>query len=341
MSKIKSFLMNHGASFQDEFLMCFESQNTEMQASHVDTMTALTHKGILQIDGEDAINFIQGQLTNDIKQLNGVNSQYTGYCNPKGRLIALFLAFSHQNHIHLVLPLRQVDSILKRLKMFVMRSKVNILDQSEHIQCIGITGLNAPEKLKRLFKQVPSHEYELITLDTGTILRLPGDLPRYLIFTNNQQFESIWELLSTDFNKAGHSVWDYLEIQAGIPEVVIETQEAFVPQMINLDVLNAINFKKGCYTGQEIVARTHYLGTVKRRMFLANIRSENQPKPGDLLTDIDGETSVGLLVRSAPTPDGGFDVLAELRLDVLSQDKNNALWKNFPLNFKELPYSLS
>ncbi|OYY48654.1 MAG: hypothetical protein B7Y48_09105 [Methylophilales bacterium 28-44-11] len=141
----------------------------------------------------------------------------------------------------------------------------------------------------------------------------------------------------------GKPCWDWLDVQSGIPEIVPATQEQFVPQMVNLDLLHAINFKKGCYTGQEIVARTHYLGSVKRRTFLMTLSSKNSPQAGDKLTD-EQQNEVGQIVRVAPSvlnANGevtAFDVLAELRIE--AQQSGPIYWNSHPLTSKVMPYSL-
>ena len=341
MTQIQTFLSTQGAIFEGDTLIHFANPNIERQATNKDIITALSHMAILEIDGEDAITFLQGQLTNDIKQLNGTNSQYSGYCNPKGRLLALFLAFAHQDHLHLQLPLCLTEAISKRLRMYVMRSKVTIKDKSDQIISLGIAGPNAESKLKALFKVAPKAAYELITLEDATLLRLPDDSPRYQVFTHQVNLERIWKVLSSDTQKVGKGIWDYLEIQAGIPEITTATQEAFVPQMVNLDSLDGINFKKGCYTGQEIVARTHYLGKVKRRTQIAHIDLEDQPMAGDIVTLKKTEEVIGQIVRSAVAPNGGFDVLVEMRLENFESDKENISCNGSLLAFKTLPYPLN
>jgi folate-binding protein YgfZ len=341
MTQMQTFLSTQGAIFEGDALIHFGNPNIERQATDKDIITALSHMGILEVRGEDAITFLQGQLTNDIKQLNGTNSQYSGYCNPKGRLLGLFLAFAHQDHLHLQLPSCLIEGISKRLRMYVMRSKVTIEDKSDQIISIGIAGPNAESKLKALFGAAPKAAQELITLEDATLLRLPGDFPRYQVFTHQVNLERIWQALSSDTQKVGQGVWDYLEIQAGIPEITTATQEAFVPQMLNLDALDGINFKKGCYTGQEIVARTHYLGKVKRRTQMAHIDIEVQPKAGDIVTLKNTEEAIGQIVRSAEAPNGGFDVLVEMRLENFESDKDSISCNGSLLAFKTLPYPLN
>lgn len=299
----------------------------------------LSHLGLLEISGADAVTFLQGQVTNDVKLLTGTNAHYTAYCNPKGRMLALFLAFVHDDHLHLQLNRELLEPIMKRLKMYVMRSKVEIKDVSDSITKFGLNGPQAASMLTPLFSVIPSQDYELVTLDNGAILRLPSvnDDVRFEIFTNAINAPLIWDVLKNNCKVVEKPYWDWLEIQAGIPDVTLATQEQFVPQMLNLDILNGINFKKGCYTGQEIVARTHYLGSVKRRTYLAKIACEIAPQAGEKIMDA-AQNEIGQIVRVAPNLTGNFDVLAELRIDAVAAGGLN--YKGTALTLKTLPYSL-
>lgn len=298
----------------------------------------LSHLSLLKLSGEDAVNFLQGQVTNDVKQLNGSNSQYAGYCTPKGRLIALFLAYGHEGNLYLQLDRRLAEAINKRLRMYVLRSKVVIEDISDSTVRMGISGNNAEGDLRSLFPALPASPHELVSNENGVLIRLPGSVPRFELIVKIGYAENIWEQLKQQLKPVGRSAWEWLEIQAGIPDIQSGTQEEFVPQMVNLDALGGINFKKGCYTGQEIVARTHYLGKVKRRTQLAHLSGENQPQPGDDVFVEGGNEPVGKIVRSAPSPAGGFDLLAELRLESLEAGKLHC--KGSPLVLSPLPYSL-
>ena len=308
----------------------------------------LSHLGLLELQGADARDFLQKQVTNDIQQLNGSNAQYTAHCTPKGRMLVLFLAFAHHDHLHLQFPKALIEPIAKRLKMYVMRSKVSVTDVSETIVKIGLSGPKAPALLASLFTEVPTNDYQLASLENGALLKLPGAQPRYQIFTSLENANHIWETLAAEAMPVGASGWEWLEIQAGIPTVVPQTQEEFVPQMLNLDALNAINYKKGCYTGQEIVARTHYLGKVKRRTQHAHIASDVAPAIGDDVLDNTAQT-VGKIVRVAPALQpafqSGFEVLVECRLDNVDNDVNapqtNLMWQSYGLTILPLPYALN
>ncbi len=299
----------------------------------------LSHLGLLEISGADADIFLQGQLSNDVLMLNGSNAHYTAYCNPKGRMLALFLAFAHYDHLHLQFNRDLLEPIMKRLKMYVMRSKVEIKDVSDSIIKFGINGPEAAQILASSFAKIPAVDYELVSLDNGAILKLPsvnGDA-RFEIFTDAINAPLIWEALKNNCKVVEKPHWDWLEIQAGIPDITLKTQEQFVPQMLNLDVLGAINFKKGCYTGQEIVARTHYLGSVKRRTYLASIQSASAAQAGDKVLDAT-QNEVGQTVRVAPNLQGNFDALIEIRID--AKEAGNLTCLDSPITFKSLPYAL-
>jgi tRNA-modifying protein YgfZ len=341
MTQWHTFLISQGAVLDDGQVENYGDATAELKAAaNGNVLADLSHLGLIKLSGEDAVTFLQGQVTNDIKLLNGHSSQYAGYCNPKGRLLALFLAFAHYDHFHLQLHGKLLEPIMKRLKMYVMRSKVMIENVSASTLCLGLAGNDAEASLKIIFEKVPSQAHELVSLDNGALIRLPGTTPRYLIFSDMDHMTAIWQQLAKVHQPVGKACWDWLEIQAGIPEIALETQEEFVPQMINLDALDGINYKKGCYTGQEIVARTHYLGKVKRRTQLAHIVTTEAPQAGDDVFN-PGNEPVGKIVRAAASPQGGFDVLAEIRLESLDAVATHLKSADGPvLELLKLPYAI-
>lgn len=311
-------------------------QNKDAQSENV--ICDLSHLGLLEVSGDDAVVFLQGQVTNDVKLISESNAHYTGYCSAKGRLLALFFAFSYGNQLHLQLNSKLIESIAKRLKMYVMRSKVNINNVSDSTVRIGLSGQDIPQLLTQFFEQIPQLDFESFSAENSTLIRLPSLTPRFEIICKTEHAKEIWQTLKKQCKPVGKPCWEWLEIQAGIPDINQNTQEEFVPQMVNLDLLNAINFKKGCYTGQEIVARTHYLGKVKRRTHLAHIDTSTPPQAGNDILNINGEV-VGKIVRSAPAPQGGYDLLAEVRLESIETGTVN--WQGHALTIKVLPYILN
>lgn len=308
---------------------------------HANTLCDLNHLGLLAVSGADAVNFLQGQLTNDVKQLVDSNiAHFSGYCTPKGRLLALFLAFAQHDQLHLQLNRALLEPMMKRLKMFVMRSKVEIQDASESIVKFGINGPDAAAYLTLFFGQIPTQDYAFTSMENGVILKLPtiAGHTRFQIFTDSVNAPIIFNALKANCQLVGKPCWDWLDIQSGMPDVSPKTQEQFVPQMLNLDILNGINFKKGCYTGQEIVARTHYLGKVKRRTYLANIASDIAPEEGDKILDA-ANNDVGQIVRVAPSDEVGFDALIEVRIE--AKIAGNLSWQGLAVQVKAPPYLLN
>jgi len=328
----------HNIVMDGDTVLSFGDPAAEQQALMNGTvMCDLSHLGLLQLKGSDALTFLQGQVTNDVMQLTGHNAHYSAYCNPKGRMLALFLAFRHYDHVHLQLPRPLTATIAKRLKMYVMRSKVEIEDVTTAIIKIGLNGHNATQLLQPLFAQLPIADYELVSLDNGAVLKLPGTVPRYEIFADMANASLIWNTLKAQATPVGSNCWEWLEIQAGIPDVTLNSQEQFVPQMLNLDLLGGINFKKGCYTGQEIVARTHYLGTVKRRTHLAHVDCASLPLAGDNVLNA-AQEAIGKVVRSALAPNRGYDLLAEIRLESVAA--GDLFVNGSALQIQTLPYAL-
>ena len=328
-----------GAVFNNESISSFGNIENELICTvNQNVICDLSHLDLLEISGDDSVTFLQGQVTNDVKLITPSNAHYTGYCNPKGRLLALFLAFTHHQKLHLQLNHKLLEPIAKRLKMYVMRSKVSINNVSDSMVKIGLNGNDIAEFLAPFFSQIPLHANESINTENATLIRLAGKKPRFEIICNTELAKKIWQTLKKECKPVGRACWEWLEIQAGIPDIYLQTQEEFVPQMVNLDLLNGINFKKGCYTGQEIVARTHYLGKVKRRTFLAHIDTSSPPQAGnDVLND--KNEAVGKVVRSASAPNGGYVVLAEIRLE--SVEIGNLSINGSIIEIQQLPYELN
>jgi tRNA-modifying protein YgfZ len=343
----QSSLLAQGAVYQDEAIQHFGDAKQALQTTvTTNTLCDLSHLGLLALSGDDAVTFLQGQVTNDVKALNGSNAHYSGYCTPKGRLLTLFLAFSHNNTLHLQFNQSLLAPIMKRLKMYVMRSKVDIQDVSNQMIRLGINGPEASAMIEKSLSATPTTDYAMTPIlkaqqTIGTIVKLPSIAghQRFELFIDKAYAQTTWDTLKENCQLVGKPCWDWLDIQTGLPDIVQETQEQFVPQMLNLDCLQGINFKKGCYTGQEIVARTHYLGAIKRRTYLASITAgDDTPSAGDKVMDDNG-SEVGQIVKVAANLTGGFDALIEIRIEAQAAGKIS--WNTHPVTFGELPYRLT
>ena len=228
--------------------------------------------GVLSFSGKDAAMLLQGQITCNINDISEGKSSLGAICNPKGRVISTFLLVKTAVGFLMVLPKELLETVKKRLSMFILRSVVTITDCSEEYCLIG---LSRPEMtVSGLFDTIQN---EVIKVNFGK---------RDLIITEISQAIAYWAArVSESYQPYGSAEWRLLDMLSGIPWLSQETSEEFIPQMLNLDRLGGISFNKGCYTGQEIVARTHYLGKAKRAMFLAECQSINSPSPKTTVFD--------------------------------------------------------
>ena len=290
-----------------------------------DTCSDLSHRGLIAAQGPDADLFLQGQLTCDVQRATLDHSVLGAFCSPKGRALASFRLFRREETAYLELPQELVEPTLTRLRKYVLRAKVTLEDASNRLVRLGIAGPHAETLLTDQFGVIPEAVNSVVHT-TGewldiTVIRLPGTTPRFELHGLLPVMQALWKALDSNVTFTGAEPWRLLDILAGIPTIYPETVEAFVPQMINLDALDGISFQKGCYTGQEVVARMHYLGKLKRRMYLARVDCENPPQPGDALysPQADASQSAGRLVDAAKHPDGGYAVLAAALIECAEQ----------------------
>lgn len=272
------------------------------------SLIPLAHLGVLTVEGEDASSFLQNLLTNDLNALAMDQSQYSGLCNPKGRLLALFLILrTGETQYQLVLPNSLCDAISKRLSMYVLRSKVTVTNTSQHWHCIGLTDNEAGDL------GWATTDYEGGADLDGWYTKLPAQTPRWLVLLPAGQLETHCQtLISQGYRLSPENDWLQLDIQSGLSQIYPETQEKFTPQQLNLDLINAVSFKKGCYPGQEVVARLHYLGNPNRRLFMASAETELMPTPGDEVKTHEGQVA-GHVVSVCQNA-GRLDCLLSLKL---------------------------
>ena len=298
----------------------------------------LSHFGLIRFAGEDAQQFLNGQLSCDVNSLEPLHACYGSYSTPKGRMLATFLLWRDATGFYMQLPRSVRETTQKRLSMYILRSKVKTEDASDAQVLFGVAGKDASAILNSLFAELPAEPLALTGAEGASVLRLSAD--RYQIVASPERAVALRDAIAKHATLVGPAVWDRLDIRAGIPFITPATQEQLVPQMANLDLIGGVSFSKGCYPGQEIVARMHYLGRLKQRMYLANIEGTEWPQPGDKLYSADmGEQASGMIVSAAPSPDGGYDVLAAIQIE--SVKGGNVHWKSLHgplLKFNELPY---
>ena len=268
------------------------------------SMSLLGNKVLIRCSGDDAENFLNTQFTNDIKNLQDSQPQLSGYCNPKGRLMSVFYIFQLDGVHYIYTTLDTKNILLEKLNMYKMMSKVDfeVLDNI----LIGIS--NSPES-NNPYDAVELEEKKAIKYKDSIIFKLENN--KIIV---SAHLENLKDLINTDeINILGYKSWDYLDIENLVPFISEMHIESFTPQMISLDNLNGVSFTKGCYPGQEIVARTHYLGASKKALFYVNIKSDHEINIDDGILKHDDKKLVGNIINITRVTESNYSCLASLR----------------------------
>lgn len=282
---------------------------------------------LIRVRGADAASFLQAQVSNDVMRLGQANSQQAAWCDAKGRVLCLFRIFRRDDAYMLMLPAELLETVLKRLRMFVLRARVELADVSDELQRFALFGPRAEQ-----FLTLPAVD-EVRTQGPLQCLRLPGETPSLVLIGADEDCKEMWQKLAQHTTPCAFESWQADRILAGQPQVFSATQGEFVPQMLNLHWVRGIDFQKGCYPGQEVVARLQYRGTLKRRMFLAQLDACVTPEPATTIQAADG-SSLGQVVMAAPR-----GPRQQILLAVLKVDFDQALLGGQTLRLLELPYA--
>jgi folate-binding protein YgfZ len=289
----------------------------------------LTHWGVIQVEGEDAAKFLHGQLTQDFSLLGPDQARLAAFCSAKGRMQASFIGFKRSpTEILLVCNRDLLPATLKRLSMFVMRAKAKLSDASDAFALYGLAG--------SAIQPTP--------LDTPWALARAGDACVVNLYPALETRRQLWlaPLEATPPPGAALSpeTWAWSEVRSGVATLSQAVFEAFVPQMLNYESVGGVNFKKGCYPGQEVVARSQFRGTLKRRAFV--VHGDAPLVAGqEVFSSEDALQPAGLVVQAAAAPQGGWDAIVSLQLSALNDGSLHAgSSTGAPLNLLNLPYTL-
>lgn len=309
----------------------------------IHNIAQLNDWGILFVEGPDAGSFLQGQLTNSVLGLTSTplatiaqgssGVRLSGYCTAKGRLLAstwiCLSQYQEQDRFALFVSRDLAATFAKRLAMFVLRSKVKVIDVSHEWSIYGVM-----DSVSSVKNQLPSDAIALAMTSTS-----PNSNSERILFASQQLLPS--------HNTAPKDllVWNAEEVASGIPRIVSATQDQFVPQMINLESIGGVDFKKGCYPGQEVVARSQYRGVIKRRLFLAEVQCEIQNclPATEIVHEDDPGQPAGMVVLAAPNPEkpGLIGLQIECKSDLAQSGKlHMGKVDGPPLELGKLPYSL-
>ncbi|MFV0370164.1 MAG: YgfZ/GcvT domain-containing protein [Azonexus sp.] len=308
----RSFLESTEAHFSEntDQVLDFGDPGGELQAAGRQTLLVpLTHLAVIDAAGDDAKTFLHSQFTSDINALAQDEARHAGWCTPKGRLLASFIVRRQAQNFRLLLAADLLAYSEKRLRMYVLRSKVTLTAQTD-CALLGLAGAQLAESLAAAGLTAP--ESALHSQQHGEIEVLRLDTQRVIVICPLTQAPDIWAQLAGKARPVGLPVWRWLDIENALPLVTQATQEAFVPQMLDLEKIGGLSFNKGCYPGQEIVARTQYLGKVKRHLYRVS-GAENLAAGAELFSPDNPDQAVGQIVSGASAPTGGFAGLAVIQ----------------------------
>ena len=304
----------------------------------------LCHLGLIASRGEESSPFLHNLFSNDVAQLPAHSAQWNSFNSPKGRMLASLLLWAEGDGHRLVLSADLAAAVHKKLSMYVLRSKVKLTNASDDSALIGVCGAQGRALLEQAGLNPAEAPMGLAGDEACRVITL--DAQRWLIAlpaAAGALAGALFErLLTAGAQPAGTDSWQLAMIRAGQPLITAATQDAFVAQMLNYELIGGVSFKKGCYPGQEIVARTQYLGKLKKRMYRVALPAGVEAKAGDDLFAPDfGDQSAGKLVNLAPTADGSFEALAVLQTSSAEAGEVHLQSLQGPqLRLLDLPYPL-
>ncbi len=337
MKNWEDFLTRQGAVFSGKQVISFGealTDNTNVRA----TLSVLNNLGALTFDGPDTERFLQGQCTNDMRQLDDSNALPGSICTPKGRMLTSFYAVKpDSDKIVLMMDRGIIPSTAQTLTKYAAFFKTTMTDSSDAYRFLGISGPDCEQTLQAYFEDIPQ-QINQVHLEKNTLL-LRQSRFQFILAINIDVAENLWLSLIENFKPVGINYWQLQSIDAGIAHIQEETVEEFVPQMLNLQATGGISFKKGCYTGQEIVARMQYLGKLKRRTYHLRIKSTDVPEVGTTIKNTEGKI-IGQTLLAAKRDQQHIELLAVLqRID----SSTHTLFigdKEKPIQLIDLPYEL-
>lgn len=278
------------------------------------TLHVLAGESLVEVRGPDAAAFLQGQFSNDIGLLGPDDAQWTSYSTPQGRVLSIPLAWKESDRIFLAMPADVAEPVIARLRRYVLRARVELNDVSGEQITLAVGGSRADTALAEVTGATPEVDLGRTRGRHGeTVIRLRPQA--FLLTVPGAQAPALWDALARVCTPASERAWHWHLIQGRIPRLGRTLQDQFVPQMLGLEHLGAISFDKGCYPGQEIVARAQYRGQVKRRLVALHADDGALLAGQDILRA--DRSGAGTVVDAAPAPGGGWDVLAVMQVDAL------------------------
>ncbi len=287
----------------------------------------ISHLGIIRVQGDDAASFLHGQLTNDFVLLDQQHARLAAFCSAKGRMQASFIGFKRApDDILLICSQDLLARTLKRLSMFVLRAKAKLTDASADFQLFGLVGSAAPSAEAPWTLHTQADGSHLVQLYPA------AGQPRALLVAPAGTPAPQGPALTAE-------QWLWTEVASGVATVSEPVFELFVPQMLNYESVGGVNFKKGCYPGQEVVARSQFRGTLKRRAYI--VHADQPLNAGqEVFAASDAEQATGTVVQAAPAPQGGWDAIVSMQIQSAQEALTAGSPEGVALTVQSLPYAL-
>ena len=335
-----TFLASIGATLTQDSHCQFTAANSADTVND-NFIAPLTHYGILTIEGPDSATFLQGQTTCNINDIDDRHSVPGAYCTAKGRLVSSFhAARSDGEHYHLRMRRDIVDNTQQVLGKYIVFSKAEQRNDCEEFIVFGLQGENAKIAIAEAFGSAPVKQHECIGNNGNIAIAIDESTPRFECWIRQEAVATLWPPLSKNLTPVGSSVWERLIIELGLGQISKPTIEMFIPQMLNMHLTGEISFNKGCYTGQEVVARMHYRGKLKRQMYRIRLETDTVPAAGTGLFRAQSDQSIGNIVNAARISSTMCEALAVITIDDVN---NNRVFVNpdIPVEILSLPYAIN
>ncbi|HVZ43610.1 MAG TPA: folate-binding protein [Ramlibacter sp.] len=297
----------------------------------LDGATELPHLGVIRAQGADAASFLHSQLTQDFAALAGDHARLAAFCNAKGRMLASFIAFRRSDDELLLVCSRDLLApTLKRLSMFVLRAKAKLTDATDEFMLRGIAG--------------PSTQGLCGIESTPWTMRRCGEADVITLYPADDQARVLWVApagaAEPGFPALPLDLWRWSEVRSGVATLQAAVAEAFVPQMLNYESVGGVNFKKGCYPGQEVVARSQFRGTLKRRGYLVHAQAPMHAGQ-EIFHESDAQQPAGIVAQASPAPEGGSDAIVSMQVAAAQGGRLTLGSADGPtLEMLQLPYLL-
>ncbi len=293
---------------------CFPlPDDSEWQAAHGgDFITVLHNYAVVRAVGKDSRDFLTRMLSSTVAGVSPEQAEFSAWCMANGRVQGTLLLFQWQEQLCLLLPAAdQAARLCSQLGKFILRSEVRFEDHSAELHCMGLAGIHSPQHIRQAFGTAPAQNWQAVSGPEASVIRLPAPVPRFLLIGAGAALTALRRDWQAHCTAAGEHAWTWLDVQAGLPWLRAACSNLYLPQFLALAHFCALDLDKGCFPGQEVIARLHHRGTVKRR--LHRLYSTDRPHIGEALIPAGQQHAAGEVLEAVPDPRGGYAALAVIR----------------------------